>query len=568
MDYVFSRPMRLSLMLFLLTSHCVFAQWSNDPNVNTPISTASGDQQVPAIVNDNARGAIIAWHDTRNTTLRDIYAQRVNHSGFVQWTANGVPIAIGGFRMHEFPKMTIDGTGGAIITWSESPPQPNLNYDVYAQRINTTGAIQWPSGGIPICALPGHQGPYTIVPDSTGGAFILWGDSRRTAFSDIYIQRVNSLGQAQWDSNGIPVFTLYTPVGPFAAMTSDGGGGVIITWHDMRNLNDINIYAQRVDASGTTRWTANGVLVCNHPAHQREPKIISDNAGGAIITWGDDRNTPGADYVFAQRINSSGVRQWVTDGVRIPGLGASSHSIVADGTGGAIIAGISQSGVRAHRISAEGILLWDSIGVALSTEPINYNTVIVGDNAGGAIVAWLDTRNDSTHNITDIYAQRVNASGTVMWQTNGVPITTAPGNQFNPGITTDGAGGAIITWTDWRSATHADIYAQQVSVNGILGQVTSVNERETLPRSFALFQNYPNPFNPSTTIEFELPRSSIARLAVFNVLGQEVATLVSRQLAPGRYRETFNTINLSSGVYFYKLQTSESSIMKKMLLLR
>ncbi|MER3524393.1 MAG: hypothetical protein C4326_10070 [Ignavibacteria bacterium] len=296
--------------------------------------------------------------------------------------------------------------------------------------------------------------------------------------------------------------------------------------------------------------------------------IVSDGSEGAIITWGDDRNTPGSDYVFAQRISALGARQWATDGVRIPGLGASPHSIVGDGAGGAIIAGISHNNVRAHRISAEGALLWDSSGVVLSTEPINYNTAIASDNAGGAIVAWLDTRNDSTHNITDIYAQRVNASGAVMWQTNGVPITTAPGNQFNLAITTDGASGAIIAWTDWRSGTNANIYAQQVSANGILGQVTSVQKEETLPKDFAMLQNYPNPFNSSTTIEFEIPRSTFVRVVIGNYLGQQIATLVSRQLAPGKYRESFNASKLSSGVYFYKLLTSESSIVKKMLLLR
>lgn len=229
MDYVFSRPMRSSSILFLFAFRFVIAQWSNDPNVNTPISTANGDRQVPAIVSDGARGAIITWKDTRNTIWPDIYVQRVNQSGIIQWTTNGVPVAVGGFRMHEFPRMSIDGTGGAIIAWRESPPQPNLNYDIYAQRINTSGVVQWPSGCIPICALPGHQGPYSIVYDGTRGAFILWGDGRRVGFSDIYIQRVNALGQAQWDSNGVPIFTLYTPVGPSATMTNDGAGGVIIT---------------------------------------------------------------------------------------------------------------------------------------------------------------------------------------------------------------------------------------------------------------------------------------------------------------------------------------------------
>ncbi len=81
-------------------------------------------------------------------------------------------------------------------------------------------------------------------------------------------------------------------------------------------------------------------------------------------------------------------------------------------------------------------------------------------------------------------------------------------------------------------------------------------------------QNFPNPFNQSTTIEFDLPRSSYVKLSVVNTLGEEVASLINKELLPGKYRETFNANNLSTGVYFYRLQTSEGSILKKMMFLR
>jgi hypothetical protein len=556
--------MRSSLMLFLLSSHCVFAQWSNDPNVNTPISTASGDQRNPTIVKSSS-SSIITWADFRNNIWADVYAQRINNSGFIQWQPNGLPIVT--TLGNQYAAILSDNTGGAIFVWT-SCAIGDTACDIFAQRIDASGIAQWDTNGVIVCNAPGNQGVAGIVTDGEGGVICLWLDSRRgIIFTDLYVQRISASGVVLWTTNGVVIAT--TPARPsFSGIASDGTGGAIITWQDFRSAANDDIYAQRISASGSTLWSTNGIPVCTHPANQRQPKIVPDGANGAIITWGDDRNSPGVDRIYAQRIVASGLLQWTSTGVPIHPTSTSTYSsMIGDAVGGAIIAW-SGNGVFAQRISSNGILLWDSNAVALSTEPINYNTAIVSDGAGGAIVAWLDTRNDSTHNITDIYAQRVNASGTTMWQTNGVPITTAPGSQFNPAIATDGAGGAIITWTDRRSATNADIYAQQVSANGILGQVTSVNEREIQPRSFALLQNYPNPFNPSTTIEFELPRSTIAKLVVVNILGQEVATLVNRQFVPGKYRETFNAKNLTSGMYFYKLQTSQVSIVKKMLLLR
>lgn len=86
--------------------------------------------------------------------------------------------------------------------------------------------------------------------------------------------------------------------------------------------------------------------------------------------------------------------------------------------------------------------------------------------------------------------------------------------------------------------------------------------------SFKLEQNYPNPFNPSTEIKYSIPVESYVRLKVYNVLGNEVATLVNEEKPAGKYSIKFNASNLSSGVYIYRLQTDYSIITKKMTLIK
>jgi hypothetical protein len=99
-------------------------------------------------------------------------------------------------------------------------------------------------------------------------------------------------------------------------------------------------------------------------------------------------------------------------------------------------------------------------------------------------------------------------------------------------------------------------------------QVTSANRGAgDLPRDFALNQNYPNPFNPSTTISYSLPKAAIVSLRIFNALGQEVATLVNEQKEAGYYQVQWNA-NVSSGIYFYRLQAGEYVETKKMILLK
>jgi hypothetical protein len=100
------------------------------------------------------------------------------------------------------------------------------------------------------------------------------------------------------------------------------------------------------------------------------------------------------------------------------------------------------------------------------------------------------------------------------------------------------------------------------------GRLTAVREPSTLPGKFELQQNYPNPFNPSTQISFSIPQAGNVSLKVYNVLGQEVATLMDGVKSAQTYNVTFDASKLSSGVYFYTLKFGEQSISKKMLLLK
>jgi hypothetical protein len=95
-----------------------------------------------------------------------------------------------------------------------------------------------------------------------------------------------------------------------------------------------------------------------------------------------------------------------------------------------------------------------------------------------------------------------------------------------------------------------------------------VENSTKLPKEFNLSQNYPNPFNPSTKIEFKLPHKSFVTLKVFDVLGNEIATLVNEEKPSGSYEVEFDASKLPSGIYFYRIQAGSFVETKKMLLLR
>ena len=116
-------------------------------------------------------------------------------------------------------------------------------------------------------------------------------------------------------------------------------------------------------------------------------------------------------------------------------------------------------------------------------------------------------------------------------------------------------------------------YPSQDSPAVVNTTVASADQRSILPSEYALFQNYPNPFNPNTQITFDVPASELVMLRVFNLLGQDVHTLINKSMTPGRYTVEWNGNDMlnnevASGVYFYELRGKSFISRKKMLLIR
>jgi PKD repeat protein len=118
-----------------------------------------------------------------------------------------------------------------------------------------------------------------------------------------------------------------------------------------------------------------------------------------------------------------------------------------------------------------------------------------------------------------------------------------------------------------------DSAANDVTKSCESGDVYAISEEEMMangpkPDVYMLYQNFPNPFNPTTTIAFSMPEKGHVRLTVFNVAGELVETLVNREMEAGIHTYTWNAVNVSSGVYFYRLQAGNFVETKKMLLLQ
>ena len=282
-----------------------------------PIVTATGDQGGQLMTSDGGSGAIMVWSDQRSGSYA-VYAQRIDSNGNPLWTPNGVAIYTGATVGSASPRLTIDGTGGAIILWADTRGGNSL----YAQRVNGSGQLLWNSDGVPITNslyVANDAGQYRMITDGSGGAIICWQDGRSFATSErnIYAQRIDANGNVQWTANGVAIVTA-SGRQRNPRMDDDGAGGAIITWQDYRiGSTSPKAYVQRISESGVVQWAANGINLTQSSLANGTPFPNSDSKGGAYIVWRDYRG--GAYKFYAQRVNSSGSQLWASGGVPISG---------------------------------------------------------------------------------------------------------------------------------------------------------------------------------------------------------------------------------------------------------
>lgn len=428
----------------------------------TTVCENTDDQQQPQAVADAFGGVIVAWQNYRRGEDIDIYAQRLDRQGHTIWSDDGLPICSSS-NDQQGVQMARDGDGNAYLIWSDY--RRNEDFDIYVQKINANGTRLWSDEGVAVCRAPSNQVSPQIVADGLGGAVVVWADSRNEGGTDIFAQHVDPNGASVWSADGVPVCAADDrQVSP--QIVSDGAEGVIIAWLDRRGGVDMDLYGQRLDPSGASVWDPDGIVICAEAENRRGHRVMPDGSGGAILAWEDSRS--GQWDIYAQRIDAGGTGLWQMGGVPVCDLMGNQTGIamVADGSWGVVVAWTDgrrgQEDIYAQRIDANGNMIWEGGGAPVCAQEHRQGEAqLIGDGSGGAIVAWQDYRSGSRH---QVFAQRVNAYGRTLRPAGGTPVCEASSNQTEPRIVGDGSGGAVVIWLDQRGED-ADIFAQRVNFN-------------------------------------------------------------------------------------------------------
>jgi len=553
--------MKIRYFLFAIVFLLIFwelclAQWSTDPTENTPICTASNNQFAPQIVVDDKGNSMIVWEDeTDPTGYRHIYAQRLNRYGYKMWDERGVPVC----TAREYKKIAdvvSDGQSGAIIVWLDYKnwfhPDPIEETDIYAQRIDSSGVLLWDNDGVAVCTEKGNQYFWKVLKDNSGGVFIIW-DDWRLSRSNVYMQKLNRDGAPLLPENGIkflPEYSLYCDA------VTDGLNGFFICFAEYYDAS-FHFYAQRINSSGEKLWP--NAVILDHGGW-----TITDDVNGFIITNGK----------WAQRINKSGELFWGENGVIFnEDFDEMNYiDIIPDEKSGIIITwrtSTDSADIFISRIDSIGNFLWANSIIDQAFHWTYPGKTIINDGFGNVIINFLRDINDS---LKYYYVQKADSSGNVNWGGEGKVYNSKKNYWVFGSMAGDGFGGVIVVWSEFPH----DIYAQQISANGNLGEIVNsikIEQAKDIIKSYLLLQNYPNPFNLLTKISCKIPEGGDVSLKIYNLNGQLVKTLVNQKRKEGHYEVIWNGTDdnnnpITSGVYLIKLTLNQSSTIKKITLLR
>lgn len=419
------------------------------------VSTAANDQALPVTVPDGSGGAIMVWLDGRaGGGSSVVFAQRVSPTGVPLWTANGVQLSV---TSDAGPPVAVsDGAGGAFIAFGGVTSAPR------AQRVNGSGTPQWGPDGTILTTEGGGTRELAIAADlgGTGGAFVAWRkDNGAGGTADVYAQKINSTGALQWTPVGVAIAATTMNSEGNPAIVSDGVGGAMFAW-----IGGAGVRAQRFNSAGVSLWNAANLAASGNNI---APSIVSDGAAGAVIAWGGGGAFIQRVTALGNRQwnpANGGVALSLTG--RAPTLianGAGGAIVSWEDNRSA-----TNYNLYVQKIDGvSGAFQWAVNGTPLCLASADQRTPrIVSDGGSGAIVSWQDARSGASG--IDVYAQRIDGNGASQWVADGVAISTAANAQDEPTIATDGAGGAWVAWQDRRSGSNEDIYAARVNPNGVL----------------------------------------------------------------------------------------------------
>lgn len=496
----------------------------------------------------------------------DVFTAKLDTAGNYLWLKEGKSVSQASTR-----GMASDAQGNIVIVgyygsttvdsvrFDDIKITTNGQRDVFIVKYNSEGVVQW---GITGGGLKSGEQANDVVIDASGNIYVTGVYTDTATFSgivlnglglgEIFVSKYNSAGVIQWakTAGGIK--------------TSDDGSGIAVG-------HDGSVYVcGRFDSAATFGNT-------NLVGYGSQDAFLAKYDNNGTLVWVKYWGGTGVDYLNDIAIDPDG---------NILGIGYFNGTATFGGTN---ITAVSSSDIFFIKVNPSGDILWIKQGGGSDADIASGIATDLGGNLYGAgyfsVYAKFGADSLVSSGVQDIFVTKlgtsplpvelssfevknVNGIVTLQWSTSselnnfGFDIERSyDNNTFSKIAFVEGKGTTaqsnLYTYSDFDAGSKKVYYRlRQLDHDGAYKFSSVVSIEGILPEKFELFQNYPNPFNPNTNIGFSLPSDANVQLEVYNILGEQVALLLNKDLEAGSHRVAFDASSLNSGVYFYSINVA------------
>ncbi len=341
------------------------------------------------------------------------------------------------------------------------------------------------------------------------------------------------------------------------AMVMDASGNVYATGRSRGPVND-DYATVKYSPSGTLLWSAR----YSGSGSDESVELTVDQQGSVIVTGYATTAATGKDYTTI-KYNNAGIQQWLKKYNRTGSTDDEAVGVVSDLNGNIYVTGFCTGSGTATTDYVT--VKYNSNGDQQWAKVFNSGLVGVDDKASSIDIdetgnVYVTGATISSGSDTDFGTVKYSPSGDVLWSV--LYESSLSGSDNARMVKADRNGNVYVTGTS-TGLSGIDFltvkYSQPIGITPISLEI---------PERFSLGQNYPNPFNPMTNVKIQMSKSGFASLKVFDITGKIIAVLVNEELNAGVYNVDFDASNLSSGTYFYRMETAGFVDVKKMVLVK
>ncbi|MCF7822577.1 MAG: T9SS type A sorting domain-containing protein [Candidatus Marinimicrobia bacterium] len=527
------------IILFILCSNILFAQWPTSPDSAILIGSGRNKQ----VVEDGQGGAYIVHGDYNGLCTR------INHDGVKVWE----DVSLDGVydeQPHQSAALASDSS--LIVSYRDIKYIGGWDWGdahIRVQKISPDGEKLWGEG---VVVTPDNASgtddyfPYInsyVVSDDLGGAYVAWKDYRNDPWgewSDLFIQKINSEGEIVWDSLGVLVDTV---IRDLSYITFSSSSGVLLVYTRAIN-NWIQIHAQIVepDKSFTflERYNFNMQPLGGFKQDSEEHIFYHDY------------------YTSVYKVDLDFQHIWPTEGIKISDTVYSILNLIPDESGGAIVQfrkDESSGRFFSQWVDNSGQLQYDSTALFVTKAKVKHPSVSLSGSE-----SFISTyQGDNSH-----IAQRIDRNGDLFWPDNTKIYGYNNYTSLWGKSVSDGADGIIYVF-DINSSS----YVTQLGPNGLVGSLTGIDDRKPnspLPDALRLVSLYPNPFNSSLAIQCQINTYDKIYADIYDLNGRYIQS-TSQSGKPGvnRLLINFSTAEISSGIYLINVWTQSNPELKQVV---